>query len=346
MLHNFFHSTKEYYPGFESFCDLNCIKLILEANNIQYPYLYIDSSMSLTINFNTSVDEYNLELHESTKQRSVIPEYVEKVKKYYYPEDVNPIDIYELNIKRMEELNSPIAVGVDICYLPYNTFEHMNKHAWHTLLVCGSEKHDDAVYAIDWTEPWFYHGLIPKYDFILARNSKNIFNGDIYSGLPIQNYWIEVNSKGWDKTPEELLSIVLNLSLKQYFAPSDSDFGGIVELTSLYHDLQFINESVCNTNESFSSLYRKMIISLKRYNLFKQYLENANKFVKIGNINLVIDDINRNIEIWKVVLILVFKISKVGPNIIINRLLENLSKVINEEKYLGEKINRIYNQLK
>lgn len=340
MIHDCYYQPKIHYPGFKGFCDLNCIRLILEANKVQYPHLYLNASMDFKLDLNSSINECNFELLQLTKSRSVIPEYVNKVKKHYYTEDVNPIDIYNLNIKKVED--SPIAVGVDNYYLPYMKEDHyLKEHAWHTIIICGVEKANDLLYVIDWADPWFYLGTIQKEDFILARSSPNTFCGDIFSGLPIENYWIEIDKNDWNKSPSELLAIILELSLNQYFFPVNNQICGI---NALYNDLYNIKDLEIN-KELFTNLHRKLYIALLRHNLFRQYLENSNQYLNINEINSIINDIYKTNDKWQIILMLILKISMSGQKNIFSKLFDNINKVINDEKHLGEKIFKIYNEL-
>ena len=340
MLHEYYNSTKTHYPGLHGFCDLNCIRLILEANQVSHSSLYIDASMDMQINLDTEIDDYNNELLKHTKQRNVIPEYADKITKHYYPDNATPSKLFDENIKTLKN-NELIAVGVDNYHLPYMKNDHYHTmHAWHTIVLCGVEDNDELLYVIDWAAPWIYQGTVPKDDLLLARHSSNPFSPtDIFSGLPIQDYWIEVDPKGWNKTPSALLAITLGLSLEKYFNPPPNETKGINCISYLY---AYFSETGANLGEidkeQFATFHRKIYIALLRHKLFTQYLEIAKEYINDDKIDSLIGEMRKINNTWEVVLMLVLKVSMTGKKSICGKICNNLKTLKSGERKLGESL--------
>jgi hypothetical protein len=345
MLHEYYHTDKVHYPGLHGFCDLNCIRLILEAYGVDHPCLYIDASMDMKISLDSDIDKYNEELLHGTKIRNVVPKHSDKITKHYYQDGQESSKIFQLNLDRISN-NKLIAVGVDNFYLPYMKDDHYKKmHAWHTIVVCGYEKNEnyENVFVIDWAAPWLYKGAVPKDNFLLARKSSNKYRKtDIFSGLPIQNYWIEVEGSGWDNTAEELLKVNLSLTIKQYFHPNNEKPSGIKSIDYLHSYLSEVAHSPADINkESFAVLHRKLYIALLRHKLFTQYLKISTQYINSQAIERSIEDMHAINEAWEVVLMLTLKISLTGKKPICNKICDKLRAIETMEKQLCESLIKL-----
>ncbi|MEK5282589.1 MULTISPECIES: BtrH N-terminal domain-containing protein [Paenibacillus] len=342
MVLDFFNTDKEYYSGFESFCYQNCLRLVLEANNIPNALLYINSSLGLIIDIKPNEGEFVFS--QPKNARNLLPVFSDNVKRYYCNTDDDVIEIFAQNIKRIEEQFSPIIVGVDVFYLPYTPYYQKN-HAKHTLVLCGYSEVNDLVYIVDWYEPWFFKGTIPLQDFFLARNSDCPNDGSIYSGSQILNNWAEIDITQWCKTSvEDLLIMTFKLTLDQYFCAEGKDTG-LNALNNLVDNIEAVSYSLCESVlKVFKDLHGKMYIALKRHKLFRQYIEIAQSYISNDSLSELILLLDNIIDRWDTILALFLKASFVNSNKTRNKIIINMKTVIGEETQLGNKILKLYNE--
>lgn len=340
MVLDFYNKPKTYYQGYESFCYQNCLRLILEANNVPCAPLYINSALSLIIDFESEEYKYNFKSHPNS--RNFITGFSDKVKRHYFDLKDDCNEIFVANIEQIRKQSAPIVVGVDVFYLPYTPFYQKN-HAIHTLVLCGYLESEDLVYVTDWYAPWFFNGTIARKDFLLARDSESPDDGSIYSGSSILNNWAEVEKDGWSKSPKELLTMTLKLSLVQYFEPSNDELVGVYAMQALSESIFKLNESAyADKLQVFKYLHKQLFTAMKRHKLFEQYLEIANDFVAIDNINSIVSSLSNIIEEWDTILMLVLKASMIDSVKSRNKLINSIDIVIEKEKILGCEIAKLY----
>jgi len=336
MVLDFYNQPKKYYEGFESFCYQNCLKLILDAAKISYAPLYTNASLSMIIDIKDKTDEIVFGQNENA--RTLLPPYSDQVKRYYYDSDADPKEIFTQNIRTINLSGNPIVVGVDVFYLPYTPYYHKN-HAIHTQLLCGFEAAQECVYITDWYEPWFFNGTIPKSEFLRARNSDSPYDGSIYSGTPILNNWAEIQTEGLNASPEELLKLNLELTLKQYFS-SDASMG----LEAL-KTLRVCLSSNVRSLAAFKKLHDDLYIAIKRHRLLKQYLEIFHEYSSHIDVSSEIVLLNADIEVWDTILMLALKASMIDSALTRNKLVSNLNIIIEKETNLHELFKQLCKSL-
>ena len=327
MANRLWKSELTYYAGYESFCYQNSLRLILESYGVEYAPLYINAALSLNMVVENDSD---IEFSFAEKARSFLPEYASKDNRIYYPEGIDPIDVFKENVKMVNDKDTAIIVGADLYYLPYLEYYH-KKHGAHTFILCGADLENYKVQLVDWYEPWFHKGEMDTDEFILARNSENPKDEHIYSGTPIRNNWTEISRDGWDAFPSHLISTVLSLSREQYFETSDNNgcscFGRIIELLG-----KFANDEK-DHRSAMKSIHMGLFDTLKRFKFLKQYLHIAQEYN--CNSEKAIEIIDKYVAYFDSTLMLVYKTTMVNSSKTFERVIGRLKELdnIHEEIY-------------
>lgn len=331
MANRLWNSELTYYAGYESFCYQNSLRLILESYGVEYAPLYINAALSLNM---VVENDSNIEFSFAEKARSFLPEYASKGNRIYYPEGIDPIDVFKENVKMVNDKDTAIIVGADLYYLPYLEYYH-KKHGAHTFILCGADLENYKVQLLDWYEPWFHKGEMDTDEFILARNSENPKDEHIYSGSPIRNNWTEISRDGWDAFPSHLISTVLSLSREQYFETSDNNgcscFGRIIELLG-----KFANDEK-DHRSAMKSIHMGLFDTLKRFKFLKQYLQIAQEYN--CNSEKAIEIIDKYVAYFDTTLMLVYKTTMVNSS-------KTFERVIGRLKELDNIHDEIYEALK
>lgn len=319
-VHDFYYTDLDYFEGYESFCYQNCLRLLLKSFGIKDSWAYINASMSLLYK--------DKELLQHSGIRSLLPEFSQFVQRIYYDDTVNAEDVFKDNMNFVLKNNMPIIVGADTYYLNYAS-NYMKNHAIHTLILCGYDSVTDDVYIIDWYAPWFFKGTIKKADFLKARQSKNEYDGSIYSGSPIRNNWAYIKKDIMEKNKKKLLDTVIKLSFEQCYNPSnsvDEAFTGIEALKKLSEDVSK------GGYLDYEAIFHQFYGMIKRHSFFKQYLVNYSNSEKDYSITAVIESLNNTISMMKIVSMLLLKQSKSSSTRNSERIIKNMSILIcNEE---------------
>lgn len=325
-IHDLYYADLDYFDGYESFCYQNCLRLLLKSIGIKDSWAYINASMSLLYK--------DKELLQHSDIRSLLPEFSHFVQRMYYDDTVDAEDIFNDNINFVLKNNMPIIVGADTYYLNYAS-NYMKNHAIHTLILCGYDSVTDDVYIVDWYAPWFFKGTIKKADFLKARQSKNEYDGSIYSGTPIRNNWAYIEKDIVVKSKKELLDTVIKLSLEQCYNPCnsvDEDFIGIEALKKLSEDM---GKDECL---DYEAIFRQFYGMIKRHLFLKQYLVNYNNSEKDNSITVVIESLNNTISIMNIISMLLLKQSKLSSTRNSERIIKNMSILICNEEIIKNQL--------
>lgn len=319
MVNSLWKNEPTYYNGYESFCYQNSLRLILESYGVECAPLYINAALSLNMVVENDTD---IKFSFVKNARSFLPEYADKDKRIYYPEGIDPLDVFKKNVKMVNDNKTAIIVGADLYYLPYLEYYH-KKHGAHTFILCGADIPNNKMQIVDWYEPWFYKGEMDVEEFILSRNSENPKDEHIYSGTPIRNNWTEISRDGWDATSDHLISTVLKLSRQQFFE-SDNDngclcFGRIIALLE-----KFANDENDHRNV-MKSIHLGLFDTLKRFQFIKQYLEIAQKYN--CDSAAMIESIDKYIAIFDSTLMLIYKTTMVNSAKTIERVIGRLKEL-------------------
>lgn len=323
-VHDFFYNDLDYYEGYESFCYQNCLRLLLKAMGISNPWSYINASMSLIYKDKEFLQHKNI--------RGLLPEYSNFVKRIYYDDIISAEDVFRANINFIVKNKKPIIVGVDTYYLKYAS-NYMKNHAIHTLIMCGYDSLTDDVYVVDWYAPWFFKGAVKKEDFVKARNSKNEYDGTIYSGTPIKNNWAYVENILSLKNPENLLYTALKLSFNQYYSGLDNvGILGVNALKCFKEDINTIDSI------NFGKIYYQFYTAIKRHSFFKQYLENHLDYCNNDIVLEIVDLTSKSIATLEIISMLLLKQSKLITIRTSERIIKNLEIVIENETIINRLI--------
>lgn len=334
-----YNSKKDYYQGLEAFCDLNASRLLLENNGIQNALLYLDASMYFEFDFSKKIENYYNKLFKKTRERGVLkPNDKNLIKKFYY----NDIGLEnDLNLLKKE---GPLAVGVDSYYLSYMK-EYKKIHSWHTIILCGVTEDKNSLYIIDWAEPWFFKGLVPVSEFLKARSSKNeLNNNDIYSGLPILNYTLQINKKWEIIEGKTLLKKVIELSIENYYTLSEErklSMTNIKRIIDYIKDI-YTNEKIDNFKELLDCMYKQIYINLKRYKFFREYISYAYNCISLSK---EIKDLEKNIldviMEWELFSISLLKLKTNKSDIILDKFISRGNKLYESEIKIGKQLKNI-----
>lgn len=276
------------YKGLESFCFQNCLRILLESRHICTPFLYLDASLSLIYNENTVTTDDNI--------RGFVTEHMQ-YERYYHEIQEDKVEVFKKNIEYMKNNDEAIIVGLDTFYMPYATNYHKN-HAIHTAILCGYNLDKKVVYLIDWYEPWCFKGEIELDVFLQARDSKNEYDGTIFSGEPIMNNWARLSCVNRvDK--EILLNQLIEKTKTQYFYKC-KEIRGTEALKKIIEMLQ------SESNIEYEKLHEALYTVGKRSNFFREWLiqYNNDNNEKINEIICLLEKYARE---WDVLLILLVK---------------------------------------
>lgn len=342
----FYSSRFLYYEGFEAFCDLNAIRLLLENKGVKNALLYIDASMNCEFDFSKEVKNYYEKLFELTKKRGVLSPNNKNIKKNFY--DLNkPTNLIMKEGIELLEKGGPYAVGVDSYYLSYMK-EYKKIHSWHTIIFCGVDEKNQFVYVVDWAEPWFYKGMVPMSEFVEARNSTNELNNDIYSGLPILNYTLQV-LKEWEIIDEKkLIEMVIRLSLENYYwGPDFKKKEGIRNILNIsnYINNIYLDKEINNYEELLNDMYKQIYINLKRYKLFREYLNYSKALLMLKEeLEKIIKSISYSISEWELFSISILKLKTQKTDKNMNKMLTKANELYCLEVKIGEQLKDILNR--
>ena len=269
MLVDIWNKDPDYYEGYESFCFQNCLRLVLQSYGVENAPLYVNASIFLKFD---STNNNDVQLIVDKNNRSLLPDYLDKVTRVYHPLNSDCDQIFKENMEIVEKDKIPLIVGVDIYYLPYLEFYHKG-HGIHTAIFCGEDA-EKKIGIIDWYEPWFFKGLISKEDFLQARNSQNHKDNYMYSGTPIQNNWTKISKERWNEAPEKQIRDTLLLTLDQFFEPKENE--GVLAFKNIISYLEMLmDNSLEYDKEIINKLHKGLFGLSKRYSFFKQYIEIA-----------------------------------------------------------------------
>lgn len=321
-----------FYDAYESFCYQNCQRQILEYYKIENSLFYINSSRSLIIE---EQDNYKFKIKYNLSARSLLPSYDSNVKRII-KEERDYLDVWKDNLSLINN-DIPIIVGVDSYFLSYLPF-YKKSHGKHTLILSGYNEKEETVDIVDWFFPWFFKGKVDIRQFLEARDSKNDFDGGIYSGKPIYNNWAIVNNVGFHANYNDLIKETIEVSIKQFYE-SDNEkntYHGIKALSYLLELLIKIQDDNISDDEKkrfLKTLYNSMYFHNRRNFFLKFYLEQANKRYERDNaIYNAINDINAIYEQWEKWLYLATKCQyKLNINNI-TKLLVNMQNIYELEK--------------
>lgn len=337
-INDIFYKDVTFYPGFETFCYQNCQKILLEAQGLGFPELYINATLSL------GYDSSNNDIFTLDGARTLLPDCKDKAERFYYRDsDMATEDIFKKNLEYMVESDKAIIVGIDSYYLHYAS-NYMKNHARHTLVLCGYDMNEEAVYVIDWYPEWFYKGKVSIEAFLKGRESENPWDGTMFSGKSIMNNWAYIADIE-PKSPRVLLRELLDTVFREYYRETEVE-GVVYGITALEKmRREFMNIEL---PEQFNKIYRKMMVVSKRNKLFVQYLECYKKVLTDEDteflliLNEIIDVSIRLINEWDVLLMLILKAGKVLNDKVRQRLSDKFELVISEEKDRKEKLLQLY----
>ncbi len=332
MLIDIFNFKQSYDDDYESFCTSNCICQILKYYRVKYAPFFINSSLSLTLVENEKAEfGYNLLF-----DRSLVLSNFENKVKLNIPHNKSTIEVWEENKTKVRE-GIPLIVGVDIFNLKYTPY-YRKYHSNHRVILCGYSEIQDYVTIIDHYQ-WVYKGNIEIDSFFEARSSLCPKDDGPYSGRPINNVWLEVDSDGWEANPEELLFTTVFRSLEKYYNINSyykkSSYFGIDALKKI---LEIINQykeidKACNM-VFFGKLHFDVLCLYTRLKLFKYYIRMSSSTVKLDILPKINEQIVEDLKEWELLLRLIIKAIYTKEDLlykIVNRLRKIIA--IEEKRY-------------
>ena len=305
MLLDIFGVDHTYDDDYESFCNQNCIRQLLEYYGIKNAPFFINSSLSLTL----LQDEQN-SFHSNLlfDKKLVLHNYEEKIK-IIISQNKHPMEVWKENKAKLDE-GIPLIVGVDPFYLDYAPSFH-TVHSDHRIILCGYIDTEGYATVID-SYQWAFKGNVGIDSFLEARSSLCPKDHGPYSGSPINNIWLEVDKHGWDATFEELLFETVSRSLEYYY-PSDSfhqtnHYAGINALKKILEMMLQHQETKTREDSEFLQELRVAFLFIyARLRLFKSYIQASALIVKLGILSRIREHILEEIRIWELLLRVMIK---------------------------------------
>lgn len=359
-----YHRQKTFYPEYQNFCLLNCVRQILEYYGVEIAPLYVNAALSFAVILRKNKKfNYKLEI-QPPGTPPVLPSHSKYVRMFAAPpRDVHKV--WEINKKKIDQ-GVPLLIGLDIFYLDYvPLFLSQRLHSSHIAILCGYSNDDEKkAYISDWYDPWYFNGTVGLDQFLKARSSDNPENDlSPFCGFQIGNYWGEVTPNIWNGKPEELLFETLTLSLKQYverIVPENNVFYGADAWKKLFDIIEENKENLIGftdkdptqtdtTSTNFlENLWLNLTLFRDRLEFFNLYLELAAQKVNLTRMPCLLDELHQQINRWEIFLPYVLKCGHLDSA----EYLESFPTVIAkfkdllslEDKYL-EKVALLKNEL-
>ncbi len=332
-----------YYDEYDSFCYQNCIRQILEWFQVNNAKFYINTSLCLTLKKQQD-NEYNI---DDDNARNVLPKYKDKIMRYY-PYDKNKYEVWKENLEKLKS-GVPIITGVDSYYLKHLPY-FKKSHGIHTVILAGYSLENNKVNIIDWFAPWFFKGSEDFENYIEARDSENIFDGGIFSGLPIMNNWAEIDNNGWNTDIMELIHSNIDLSINQYYLENESKDNcskGIYALREVLNILEGIKLlDIEEKKKALKKLYYNLYGVVKRKVFFRHFLDNAYFATNIEQFNDSKIFITEIINGWEELLNVVMKGAFRCKDETLLKISEKLLRIIENEEEFYEHMIKLSNILK
>lgn len=330
-INNLYNSELTFLDGFETFCYQNCQRILLQAQGLDYPELYINEALSFNYN------QKNDDVYTVYGSRSLLPSLETNVKRLYFDDKLEMVtEVFMQNVEYLDKNELPIIVGVDTFYLDY-AINYQKNHAIHTLIMCGYDLDKSEVYVIDWYKPWFFKGIIKLEDFLKARNSENPYDGTMFSGEPIKNNWAFIN-KLEPEPVNKLFSELIKTCIKNYYEKDEHDY-----IKKGIEAFYAVKEKLLNSDDIkiYGDFYKRLLKISKRYKLFREALISYRNKSESKDVDEVLEIINRQIDNWDILLMVILKGSMKLTEKIKDRVSQNFDVLINHEELLKQAIYKI-----
>lgn len=333
MLVNIYNNSQTIIKEFDTFCYQNCIKQILEYYDIKNPMLYINTSMSMIFKKNSIYDCYY-----DYEGRSVLPRFINNI---INNKDIDTYNIWNNNLEYLHK-GFPLIVKCDSYYLPYTSNYH-KKHGRHSLILAGYNYYKNIVTIIDWSTLCTYKGDISLDIFLQARSSQNKFDGNRFSGIPINNEWSIIKRNNWEQDNKFLIKDLFKLSINQYYeVESYEEPRGIYAIKETILMLNEVNEFTLNKQIEFLKKFHFALFRIiRRKKLFCYYIFSSIGLVKDNEYLQFYNYICNIYNEWDYILKIIIKsIYKQKSNI--NKLIEKFNLLYYLEENLYYRLYKLY----
>lgn len=334
MILDIYTHKQSFYEEYDTFCYQNCIRQILEYYNISHSNFYINTSLSFLIEINGE-NSYRI-INEDV--RGLIPTYKDCAKRIY-PINKNGNLVWQENLEKLKK-GIPLIVGVDSYYLPYLPY-YKKSHGIHTVILTGYTEETNEVSIIDWFEPWFFKGNVRLDIFIEARNSKNEYDGGVFSGYPVYNNWAELEISGLNGRIDKLIDENIENSIHQYFRKysKPNEKNGIHAWEYILNVLKEIKNNDYEHQKNFlKKLHVDIFKQLKRKYLFNRFLKDAYEEIDNKVILNLISNFDEIVAEWEILQSIAVKGTFKVRNDTFERLELRLERVIFLEKEIYKKL--------
>ncbi len=326
----------EYNKSYDTFCFQNCIRYILALHGIDNIDFVINRSMSLII---CKRDDEKLIYSYDNNYSGVVGEYSEKIKSFRSNKDCKRL--FE-EVMENRPKNCEIIMGLDSYELPYLPF-YKKSHGLHNLIVKSYDKQNRKVHVMDNISPWNYDGQVDLDDFIRARESKNEYDGGVFSNMPIENVWHEVNYLGWNASMKALVRHQIELTINQYY----SDYGkrdivnGVMAIEYIKQKIERLDSYISNQQENILEDIRMILFKLNHRRIFwTDFLQQTpvemrsnyfdRYFIRFSELQKEFEKLS-----FKIIMLKMKKRKKLQVDIV-----NDLNKIIESEKEIGELLKK------
>lgn len=320
MIIDIYDKDQVYYPEYKSCCVQNCIRQVLEYYGIAHSHLLINIDFNVC---NLPKDYFIV-----YDNRILLGTY-DDILSCYDDTNADALQIWERNKASMYNL-TPVIVGVDTYYLPYDI--NFNKiHSAHMIIICGYDELSQEVMIIDVGERAQYKGQISLTDYLLARNSINPKGEGFYSGFPISNTYIDVSSINSGSinykelilsTFDNILEYIINLEDK------NPKCNNLMQLLLSASKLSF-DDNIMN-DDILDKLYADIYYIARNRRLFVLYLKHM-KEIYLFDVNIVMRKVIEIVEKWKIAYNLLIKVKLSHNEKTYRRFVECFSNALNLE---------------
>lgn len=294
-----FYSVKHsYYDEYKSCCVHNCVRQILEYYGFEDASLLINSNYSFDVKIELNERDIKIWREPSNILTGNLNHYLCAV-------DMNRLSVEKITERDQLLLkeNIPIAVDVDIFYLPYDV-HYKKSNCLHTIVYCGSE--DNRCYLVDIGERTQFCGTISYSEYMNARLSENPECRNLYSGQPVLFRELYISR-----------DIIDAANYRESFTENLTNIERYYDKLDVLLDLKDFFSFSCNikskiSQEQLSQIYYPLYSINRKRKLFKHQLSILMR--KGIDTNGLCDEFDEVLKKWEYILLLLLKMKYIEEN--------------------------------
>ncbi|WP_054741512.1 cysteine peptidase family C39 domain-containing protein [Cellulosilyticum ruminicola] len=338
---NIYEMQQEYDSLLHYHCLKNCLIQGLTYYGVLNPHLYIDVSCKLSLKENKLSGYISNHSVGSNKLWEIFKEFLTIEA---FEEDITA-EQYVSNYLKEDKV---IIVATDTYYLPYqNSFNKY--HGSHAIIL--TREYEDAFQIIDWYEPHYFKGLISKDILIQARNSKNPFNENPFSGGEIgREVYILERFKQEEYNAQQIFAYGVKKIYEEFYKGNKSLISSkkLYGIEALKKIIEYIpkmltqeGKIISNAKKIHNDLFLIFIArKLQAYYFMKS--ENVYSSETLVQINEIYKTLR---DEYERLLIMIIRMSIKVEDVLLNKISIVLQAISQLEESLGQHLEKLYMEL-